>query len=419
MPQIDKRGRSYRARYYDPLGRRQTKSFVRKADAERFLREMKVEMDRGHWLDPRDAEMPVAEWAEEFLSLARRLSTATQQTYRRDIDKYILPRFGPYKIGRLPADEIENWLNDEIEAGYAPSSVHRHYRTFRRMLQVAVEKEKVVANPFERVEPPQVPTRETVFLTWRQALDLAKAHRARYRALIYLAVDSGMRWSELIGLRQSRLDMRHHKVRVTDQLIRLDNGEWLRKEPKTAGSVRSITISGITASVLADHLDRFANSGPDGSFRTVPVDQSSRRASGMTTSHRRPREPMSPVDFTICGIPASLLSSRRCTPEGDPNADGSLVDQRDTRPLWPPVPRTRRCDRDIVQRTARRGADRAVEHGRPRGIPHRVVTTVGNACRFWVPTDQIRVVLDAPDPWLWDSLGSVLTSSLVRLTLTV
>jgi hypothetical protein len=41
MPQIDKRGRSYRARYYDPLGRRHTKSFVRKADAERFLREMK------------------------------------------------------------------------------------------------------------------------------------------------------------------------------------------------------------------------------------------------------------------------------------------------------------------------------------------------------------------------------------------
>src|SRR6185312_17567801 len=38
---------------------------------------------------------------------------------------------------------------DEIEAGYAPSSVHRHYRTFRRMLQVAVVKEKILANPFE------------------------------------------------------------------------------------------------------------------------------------------------------------------------------------------------------------------------------------------------------------------------------
>jgi hypothetical protein len=42
----------------------------------------------------------------------------------------------------VPADEIENWLNDEIDAGIAPSSVHRHYRTLRRVLQVAIQKRK-------------------------------------------------------------------------------------------------------------------------------------------------------------------------------------------------------------------------------------------------------------------------------------
>ena len=31
-------------------------------------------MERGRWLDPRDADMALATWAEEFLSLARRLS---------------------------------------------------------------------------------------------------------------------------------------------------------------------------------------------------------------------------------------------------------------------------------------------------------------------------------------------------------
>jgi integrase len=73
-----------------------------------------------------------------------------------------------------------------------------------------------------------------------------------------------MRWSELIGLRQTKLDLRHHKVRVTDQLVRLNNGEWLRKEPKTSAGVRSITISTTTASVLAEHLEQFAESRPDG-----------------------------------------------------------------------------------------------------------------------------------------------------------
>jgi integrase len=73
-----------------------------------------------------------------------------------------------------------------------------------------------------------------------------------------------MRWSELVGLRRARLDIRTRKVRVTEQLIRLEAGEWLRKEPKTGASIRSITISPFTATLLADHLERCALPGLDG-----------------------------------------------------------------------------------------------------------------------------------------------------------
>jgi len=243
---IEKRSGRYRARYRDPLGRQRSETLTRKADAERFLREMQVDIERGRWIDPAGADVALAPWATEFLSLARRLSPSTQETYARDLKRYVLPRFGSYRIGRLPADEIENWLNDEIAAGIAPSSVHRHYRTLRRVLQVAVEKEKLLANPCDRVQPPRVPTREMVFLTWEDAVDLAEAINERYRALIYLAVDSGMRWSELVGLRRAKVDLNRGKVRVTEQLIRLESGEWLRKEPKTSAGTRSITISSET-----------------------------------------------------------------------------------------------------------------------------------------------------------------------------
>lgn len=124
------------------------------------------------------------------------------------------PASGSYRIGRLPADEIENWLNDEVAAGIAPSSVYRHDRTLRRVLQVAVEKQKIPANPCDRVQPPHVPKRDMAFLSWNETVALAEAHPDRYRALIYLAVETGMRWSELIGLRRSRLDLRARKVRV-------------------------------------------------------------------------------------------------------------------------------------------------------------------------------------------------------------
>jgi integrase len=129
----------------------------------------------------------------------------------------------------------------------------------RRMLQVAVEKERILTNPCERVQTPRVPHREMVSLNWPDAVELAEARGERYWAFIYLAVDSGMRWSELVGLRRARLDVRSRKVRV-----RLQTGEWLRKEPKTGSSIRSITISPFTAELLAGHLEAFANPGVDG-----------------------------------------------------------------------------------------------------------------------------------------------------------
>jgi hypothetical protein len=111
---VEKRGGRHLARYRDPLGRQRSKTFRRKSDAQRFLVEMDIAVARGSWIDPQGAEMPLAEWAEEFMRLCRRLAPLTQDTYRRDLDRFVLPRFGSYRIGLIPADEIENWLNDSI-----------------------------------------------------------------------------------------------------------------------------------------------------------------------------------------------------------------------------------------------------------------------------------------------------------------
>ncbi len=99
MAHIEKQRGTYRARFPDPVGKVQSRTFARKADAERFLRQIDADQLRGQWVDPRNADTPLAVWAEEFVSLCRRLSPTTQETYRRDLDKYVLPRFGAYRLG--------------------------------------------------------------------------------------------------------------------------------------------------------------------------------------------------------------------------------------------------------------------------------------------------------------------------------
>ncbi len=131
------------------------------------------------------------------------------------------------------------------------------------MLQVAVQKQKILADPCDRVDPPRVAKREMTFLDWDQVIRLAEAHNDRYRALIDVAVDTGMRWSELVGLRRCKVDLKNRKIRVTEQMVQLEDRSFLRKEPKTAVGVRSITISPFGASLLAVHLESFAQPGPD------------------------------------------------------------------------------------------------------------------------------------------------------------
>jgi integrase len=82
--------------------------------------------------------------------------------------------------------------------------------------------------------------------------------------MIYVAVDSGMRWSELVGLRRASVDVSRYKIRVTEQLVQLTDRSFVRRPPKTAAGRRSITVSSFTADILSEHLERSANPGPDG-----------------------------------------------------------------------------------------------------------------------------------------------------------
>lgn len=51
---------------------------------------------------------------------------------------------------------------------------------------------------------------------------------------------------------------------MVEQLIRLDNGEWVWHPPKSEAGVRTIAISPFTARMLAEHMDRFSAPGADG-----------------------------------------------------------------------------------------------------------------------------------------------------------
>lgn len=239
-----------------------SQTFDRKIDAQRHLDRVHQALRTGTYLDPSRGRTAVREWAEEWLTGAMNLGVGGRSTYRRDLDRYILPALGDRPIGALSAGEVEAFLAAELDVGLAASSVHRHYRTIRRMMQVALERDRIARNPCDRVTPPTVGHPEMRFLDAPEVEALAGSIVPRYRAWVLGSAYLGFRWSEGVGLRRS--DLEGDRLTITGQLVRRGPGDWHRSTPKTRSGRRTLGIPEFLLWELKAHLDTYGCEGPDG-----------------------------------------------------------------------------------------------------------------------------------------------------------
>lgn len=236
---------TYRARIRDAAGRPVAKTFKLKADAQAWEREQLQLRSQG--ILHTGSKMTVAQWADSWLASARSLAPGTLNTYRRDLDRYILPELGHLPLNKITADHIDAYLN-AIKGDYAPSTVHRHYRTLHRMFAVAVKRKRMPINICTAVDPPKVPRTEMRFLTAAQVEALADAMPDRYRAWVLVAGFGALRWGELQALHPNSVN--GSQVIVFEQLHHTD--------VKTTSSKRQITLPASVAVELAAHIDTYA-----------------------------------------------------------------------------------------------------------------------------------------------------------------
>ena len=230
----------WRARVRTRTGRQITKTFKLKADARVWERDRLREKDEGQLVGT--SKLTVAEWADQWLAGARNLAPSSVATYRRDLDRYILPVLGELKLSALTPERIDAYLTAGL-AEYAPSTVHRHYRTINRLCRVAVLRGHLVANPCDAVQAPKVPRQEMRYLQAAQLERLADAIDPRYRAWVLVAGYGGLRWGELQALKPEHVD--GHELTVLEQL----SGEL-----KTDGSRRRVVLPPSVGVELAAHM---------------------------------------------------------------------------------------------------------------------------------------------------------------------
>jgi hypothetical protein len=207
---------SYRARYRDPAGRERSKSFDRKADAERWLAEMEHGKARGLWTDPRLGRVRFAGWLAAWWSTTTNLRPTTRARDETLLRLHALPRFGDMPLAAIRQLEVRMWVAELSAKGLAPATVVKTYQLLGKVLAAAVDAGYLAQTPCRNVPLPRVEREEMRFLTPTEIVHLAEVIHPRYRALVFVGAYGGLRIGELAGLRRGRVDLLRGAVTVAE-----------------------------------------------------------------------------------------------------------------------------------------------------------------------------------------------------------
>src|ERR687892_376895 len=125
---------SYRARYRDPAGRERSKSFARKADAERWLAEVEHAKTRGLWADPRLGRVRFADWLTAWWATPPNLRPTTRARDETLLRRHALPRFGQLPLAAIGQLEVRSWVAQLSAEGLAPATVVKAYQLLGKVL---------------------------------------------------------------------------------------------------------------------------------------------------------------------------------------------------------------------------------------------------------------------------------------------
>lgn len=187
-------------------------------------------------------------WIGALRDARKPLAVRTLEHYTYVVEDYIIPALGGITIDRLSERHIQVWL--DADTGSA-RSVHHHRAVLRRALNVAVKRRLITRNPAVAVDLPDLTEFRGAPLTVAEAKRLL-AVPGRLAPLWRLAIATGFRQSELLGLGWDDLDLDAGTVTLRHQLLRVGR-EWRYVTTKAARSVERVSVDAGTVAALRDH----------------------------------------------------------------------------------------------------------------------------------------------------------------------
>jgi integrase len=161
---------------------------------------------------------------------------STQKHRRFMLKKHLLPGFGDEALCEITRQEIQVYVAHLTQQGYAPKSIDHVHDVLSAVLRTAVKWGHIAENPARGVDLPKLRTvrpKWALTTTTPPAAALLKKLPPMERAMVGLAILSGLRRGELFALRWQDIDQQSRVLTVREAVY-----DGVFDSPKTSAVVR-------------------------------------------------------------------------------------------------------------------------------------------------------------------------------------
>ena len=200
----------------------------------------------------------LARWLSDSVKSTVRASTF--ERHEQLVRCHIRPALGGIKLKALTPAHVRRLINDKSSGTLAAGTVRKIHSTLHKALSRAISDGLVPRNAADVQAPSPAPKapKEMRPLSEAEArafLATARESGDRFEALYVLAITTGLRRGELLGLRWDDADLERGTLRVGRALVR-EGGRHRLGETKTRRGRRLVNLTPRTVAVLKGHRKR-------------------------------------------------------------------------------------------------------------------------------------------------------------------
>ena len=207
---------------------------------------------------PQTVEQFLTDWLEN--THKRHVRPRTYERYREAVYLHIIPALGKHQLQKLTVQHVQRFYTKKEDEGLAPATIIYYHSVLHNALDTAVKRNLVAQNVCDLASPPRRRRFEIQPLSGEQAQKLlATVQGHKWEALFTLALATGLRLGELLGLKWQDVNLSIGTLQVRRILSRVPTQETKREhvyveaEPKTQNSRRSVVIAPFALELLKQH----------------------------------------------------------------------------------------------------------------------------------------------------------------------